>query len=331
MKIELPTTLKPFSVDRFEFVANDDFCESPEKEAAFFRERDLSPQDGFLSLRIFTLATNRKIVEEVLSEYLGNVERCVEFGSGAYGTFYTLLLPEQLKQYWTQYEVNPIFNRHNKLLSEFLFSSPSSIEEGSAYEMPLEDNSIDLVAGLSSWDSMYFQEKAMSEVRRVLKPGGMFVHFQDILPSDGLIVCLEDAKRKKLGLPKEFDCGFYSQKIEPFSGSTQVVEQLISVTSIDDDNEEVRLGKYLHHNLARISQSLGMEVLFNDTVEHQACVDRTAYQSVYEYLDMLNQCPSDGNSFYYAFGKKGVSQDESLPNDKIKQWSMMDVLVVRKD
>lgn len=54
-------------------------------------------------------------------------------------------------------------------------SLKSHLRQGSVYELPYPDGHFDLVASFSTFEHLHDFEKALSEVRRVLRPGGRFL------------------------------------------------------------------------------------------------------------------------------------------------------------
>jgi SAM-dependent methyltransferase len=51
----------------------------------------------------------------------------------------------------------------------------SQLRQGSVYELPYPDGHFDLVASFSTFEHLHDFDKALSEVRRVLRPGGRFL------------------------------------------------------------------------------------------------------------------------------------------------------------
>lgn len=54
-------------------------------------------------------------------------------------------------------------------------SLKSSLRQGSVYELPYESGHFDLVASFSTFEHLHELDKALSEVSRVLRPGGRFL------------------------------------------------------------------------------------------------------------------------------------------------------------
>jgi SAM-dependent methyltransferase len=52
---------------------------------------------------------------------------------------------------------------------------PAQLQRASVYELPFEDASFDLVVSFSVFEHLHEYERALAEVHRVLKPGGLFL------------------------------------------------------------------------------------------------------------------------------------------------------------
>lgn len=57
----------------------------------------------------------------------------------------------------------------------------------SAYELPLQDDSVDCLVNLDAYDTLPNLDRALAEVKRVLRPNGFFMHFQVNYPSDDTV------------------------------------------------------------------------------------------------------------------------------------------------
>ena len=57
----------------------------------------------------------------------------------------------------------------------------------SVYDLPLSDNSVDCLVNLDAYDTLPNLDRALSEAKRVLRPGGVFMHFQVNSPSDDTV------------------------------------------------------------------------------------------------------------------------------------------------
>jgi ubiquinone/menaquinone biosynthesis C-methylase UbiE len=95
-------------------------------------------------------------------------------GSGAFTTFVARAVGEKGKVYALDIQVDMLKQLENKL------SKPENKDiknikliEGSAYELPFDNNSLDLVNMVTVLQEIPDRDKALREVKRVLKPGGL--------------------------------------------------------------------------------------------------------------------------------------------------------------
>jgi ubiquinone/menaquinone biosynthesis C-methylase UbiE len=96
-------------------------------------------------------------------------------GSGAFTTFLARAVGEKGKVYALDIQADMLKQLENKL------SKPGNKDiknikliEGNAYELPFEDGSLDLVNMVTVLQEIPDRNKALHEVKRVLKPGGLF-------------------------------------------------------------------------------------------------------------------------------------------------------------
>ncbi len=75
------------------------------------------------------------------------------------------------------------FDLSGSMLSEIRDSSIEKVQ-GSALELPFEDSSVDLVTAAFLTRNLPDRKKFFSEVRRVLKPGGVFVNLDIHFPEN---------------------------------------------------------------------------------------------------------------------------------------------------
>lgn len=164
---------------------------SLEDEVKFAREFPIENQKAWILERLGILDAQKEIVTESFDFCDKSV---AEFGCGAYGYFYNFLLSK--RKNWIQFDINPNAVEKNKKFSKTLFRFPE-VKVGNIYQMPLEDKSVDVVMGFNSWDCISFFERGVKEVKRILKPKGYFVHFQELNPAEGVFLCLESKKEEK--------------------------------------------------------------------------------------------------------------------------------------
>lgn len=60
--------------------------------------------------------------------------------------------------------------------------------QGSVYDIPLRDGSVDTVVGYLSYNDFRDIDTAMAETWRVLKPGGRFAHIVDMVPETSTLI-----------------------------------------------------------------------------------------------------------------------------------------------
>ena len=95
-------------------------------------------------------------------------------GSGAFTPFIARTVGEKGKVYALDIQANMLKQLENKL------SKPENKDirnikliEGNAYELPFDDNTLDLVNMVTVLQEIPDRNKALQEVKRVLKPGGI--------------------------------------------------------------------------------------------------------------------------------------------------------------
>lgn len=127
----------------------------------------------------------------LFQEALGRVrpERVLEIGAGP-GTNLAYLPPEV--QYLAL-EPNPFF--HPRLREEARkWGLVLTLLSGRAEAIPLPGESVDLVVGTLVLCSVADPEKALEEVRRVLRPGGAYLFLEHVAAPKGTpLRCLQEA------------------------------------------------------------------------------------------------------------------------------------------
>jgi len=95
-------------------------------------------------------------------------------GSGAFTTFIARAVGDKGKVYALDIQADMLKQLENKL------SKPENNDiknikliEGNAYELPFDDNSLDLVNMVTVLQEIPDRNRALQEVKRVLKPGGI--------------------------------------------------------------------------------------------------------------------------------------------------------------
>ena len=121
----------------------------------------------------------KQIVEHVWSTFsLPRGQQIIEVGCGPFGYYCDRLRPEGISdRQWIQKELVPEF------IDRCRQSSPHrQIEQGSYYSINHQD--VQVITGLSSLDSPQFIGVAVDQIAQALRPGGYFLHIQDVLPGE---------------------------------------------------------------------------------------------------------------------------------------------------
>ncbi|HSD98172.1 MAG TPA: methyltransferase domain-containing protein [Patescibacteria group bacterium] len=124
--------------------------------------------------RLFFRSATKEIVTRNLAPYLTSHAICIEIGSGLGELVYNNL-PKKLQSRVLQTE------QGKKLIVEHTKLHPdSNVTAANAYYLPFPDHIADVIVGYASFDTFLDLDKALSEVKRVLKKGGVFIHFLDL-------------------------------------------------------------------------------------------------------------------------------------------------------
>ncbi|MCK4650446.1 class I SAM-dependent methyltransferase [Candidatus Pacearchaeota archaeon] len=284
-------------------------------------------QKGFVEQRIWAIEGLRKIVEKTFNEFVEKNASCAEFGSGAFGTLYNFLLPKQFKKNWKQFDINPEFVEHNKKFTN-RYNKKAKIKEGDMYNMPLGDSSVDVICGLSSWDSIWGYQKTINEVKRCLVPGGIFIHLQDLLPAEAPLLLTEAKKRQDRGISPDFLCGFHKEKRNYFPGFYGTEDWLITMASIEKQDKLLRLGKYLTNHLEDIFKQNEFRILRSSEETYNTVIKRKTHMKELRNLGFCYDGPE--NVFLRAYGHNDCWNSNDLDKKSIRLISSMDVLVAQK-
>ncbi|MFH1133474.1 MAG: class I SAM-dependent methyltransferase [Nanoarchaeota archaeon] len=297
-------------------------------EVAIFSSHRLDAQEGFFMLRLAAAPAQRKGVKKILEEHIpGSCPRIAEFGAGAFGVFYRVLLPEQYKRSYTQFDISKTFATYNCTMSGG--HQKEAIAVGSAYAMPLPDASCDAIIGLSAWDSMAYPEDSFLELRRVLKPGGAFIHFQDIIPADYPLYRAQILARRERDMQEAFTCAYKWDEYRNGDGRVYREKFLVALQAIENGDELMPASAYLTYHLAALAEGAGFDVRVKGDVSTRAFVPRA------DYLQQLGDNSSLFLPHYNAFintpetGSR-LFRAMSVPEDMIKVVSVMRVLVAIK-
>ncbi len=121
-----------------------------------------------------------KIVADTFARQIPLGGGIFEVGAGT-GYLKDLVPPEYHADY-----TSSDYNEAN--LHEGLKRRDLKTQVASAYDLPLDDDSVDCVVDMDAYDTLPDLPTAMSQVQRVLKPGGSYVHFQVNVPSDDMLM-----------------------------------------------------------------------------------------------------------------------------------------------
>ena len=137
---------------------------------------------------IIHIEEGRYTTERALAKIIGDSFRrhtavgslIFETGAGS-GYLKSLVPPEYTKaQYFSS-----DYSRNN--LKEGLKKRQLNAPAASAYDLPLRDNSVDCLVNMDAYDTLPNLDRALIEAKRVLRPNGVFIHFQVNSPSDDTV------------------------------------------------------------------------------------------------------------------------------------------------
>ena len=95
-------------------------------------------------------------------------------GSGAFTTLLARVVGKQGKVYAVDIQPGMLRQLERKLAkAENLDIRNVELKQASAYELPFEDDSLDLVYMVAALQEMFDRGRALREARRILKPGGI--------------------------------------------------------------------------------------------------------------------------------------------------------------
>lgn len=106
-------------------------------------------------------------------------------GSGAFTTFIARAVGEKRKVYALDIEEKMLEQLKNKLLKpENKDIKNIELVHKSAYELPFDDNSLDLVCMITVLQEIPDRNRALKEIKRVLKPGGILAVTELLIDPD---------------------------------------------------------------------------------------------------------------------------------------------------
>lgn len=120
-----------------------------------------------------------KLIRDAFRAHVPAGAFVVEGGAGL--GYLKSLVPQEYQQNY----VTTDYSARN--LSEGLGRRQLSAIAASVYELPLADNAVDCLVDLDAYDTLPNLDRALIEAKRVLKPNGIFMHFQVNYPSDDTV------------------------------------------------------------------------------------------------------------------------------------------------
>jgi SAM-dependent methyltransferase len=148
---------------------------------AFHASQPLSFTQGL----VFSRGPDIKDLQRSLSGLVGYFQssEVLEIGPGAEDFLYEILNPyiSHFPPSWHSLDINRDVVAN--LADRKRIWSRYETKKGTVRDIPYPDHRFDVVAGMCSLDSVVDIERAASEISRVLYPGGILVHIQDLPPS----------------------------------------------------------------------------------------------------------------------------------------------------
>lgn len=157
---------------------------TPEAVDAYHMQLPEGFTEALHNLRLPYMDFLQGALTERIKQYIAEKD-VLELGPGKRNLLHDLLLNEGIPRYnqWNALEIHPAVVAY---LNGVTFEN-YRVSQGSAREIPFPDESFDTVCGLCVLDSINNFDTVLSEIYRVLRPGGHLVHTQDLLPSNGTI------------------------------------------------------------------------------------------------------------------------------------------------
>lgn len=304
------------------------FSQSPDLEADYHKNLLPDHQKDWIPHRLGVLNAAKKIVSQTIPPF----EIGAEFGCGGFGFFRNYLVNENSNL--IQLDINPGLVASNKKYTKHFFNNNNPLAVANLYKMPLKSQSVDLVAGFNSWDSIFFFNDSVKEIKRCLKPGGNFYHAQIFGAAEMPLVVTEAIKRKKKGLEyMVVPCGYFREDIPLYIPGTkmkiggQIKYHLQGIYSIGYG--KVRLGEYLIKHLSDVFSVEGFNI--------QLCEERIeeALMRKKEFKRLLRshgfKLPDKGvNSFAENYGFFNFEHDLSINGRYVKQAARAFVFCAKK-
>ncbi|MCX5726405.1 MAG: class I SAM-dependent methyltransferase [Candidatus Saganbacteria bacterium] len=152
-------------------------------------------------IRAMVMRAEAYMVNSFLQDKIKKEARVLEVGSGT-GHLFSLLDKEYRKN-WIQFDASKKFMLKAK---EKFPDARYAI--GDALKLPFKDDCFDVVTSFSFLDSVIWSlDSTLAEIRRVLRPGGIFVHFKDDGPAiDYLMAWVRSHEKSYIRNEEDFSC-----------------------------------------------------------------------------------------------------------------------------
>jgi len=182
--------------------------------------------DNFYSVQSGKL--ERQAIKDYLEKNLPGSPHILEVGAGA-GSLGSILQASRLKRNLQGIEWNDraLKEAHKNDWGQY-------VKRGSVYSLPYEHNSFDAVVSLESQDTFEDQERALSEIWRVLKKRGLFIHIGILPPEPN--VCRRLLKERNITL-LSVDCGIYGERYFYFENKAEEDHFLSLRRQLDEINQ----------------------------------------------------------------------------------------------
>lgn len=125
--------------------------------------------------RVPTIEATRLVIHDVLNQKFPGQEKILELGSGV-GVLPTAASSAVNKRLVSlDINLDPLrVSKENQLSSNYVQSD--------ILNLPFQSDQFEYATGLTFLSSMQHPQQGLKEINRVLKPGGTFIHFLDIIP-----------------------------------------------------------------------------------------------------------------------------------------------------
>ena len=211
-------------------------------ENTSFAEHD-SEQSGFpLNYTINLVESRRglfKDLKKTLVQHLKSTlegKKTLEIGPGADDILFEIFREYDIEQ-WHALDINP--NVVERIANLFEYEKRYFPVLGNIRRLSYQDNFFDIVCGLCALDSVVDFNSVTAEVHRVLKPGGVLIHVQDLPPSPMTLIHLAHNDKK---MTDDGEVWLYEMFFSGDGGVTHIKFP---------KNPPVQTHKYLHQGLAR--------------------------------------------------------------------------------